>query len=176
MQELAKGWWRQVPPWVRLSAITVVGVLILVIAFAVVGNRQVASENPQLPQSTAAEAPVQSQGEEVNDSPSKETSSTVTTDQTSAPECEIYGPIQGVPDPGYCESTAEMKAAYADCLVGADTIARTPFALGSEDYWRAAKEAWNLSAPIDYEKNGDTLWACLLAYQVVVEEFPGPYF
>ena len=91
-----------------------------------------------------------------------------------SPTCLNYGPIQGVPDPGVCEATADMRSAYQDCILGADQLAYS-FAPGSDDYWRVAKETWNLSSPPSYPKNDQTLWACLLAYQVVSEEFPGPY-
>lgn len=95
-------------------------------------------------------------------------------DATPTPECSTYGPIQGVEDPGYCEATMDMKAAYRDCLVAADELAYS-FAPGSDDYWMLAKQTWNLSSPSGYPKDDETLWACLFAYQVVAEEFPGPY-
>lgn len=87
---------------------------------------------------------------------------------------EPYGPIQGVPDPGYETATPEMKAAYQDCLEGADITANSVVP-GSDEYWMMAKQNWNVSSPSVYPKNDETLWACLLAYQVVAEEFPGPY-
>ena len=95
-------------------------------------------------------------------------------DVEPSPTCLDYGPIQGVPDPGVCEATADMRSAYQDCILGADQLAYS-FVPGSDDYWRVAKETWNLSSPPSYPKNDQTLWACLLAYQVVSEEFPGPY-
>lgn len=94
--------------------------------------------------------------------------------ESASERCENVGPIQGLPDPGYCEATEEMKAAYRDCLIAADEVAYTVPA-GSDEFWMLARQSWNLSSPSDYSKSNENLWACLLAYQVVSEEFPGPY-
>ena len=94
--------------------------------------------------------------------------------EPSSERCENFGPIQGVPDPGYCAATEEMKSAYRDCLIAADEVAYT-VPPGSDEFWMLARQSWNLSSPDDYSKKDENLWACLLAYQVVTEEFPGPY-
>jgi hypothetical protein len=86
-------------------------------------------------------------------------------------DCERYGPIQGVPDPGYCEPTPEMRAAFQDCWQAARIVIRVPIFPRTDAYWQAAKENWNLSYPSTYPKNNETLWSCLLAYEAAAEQF-----
>lgn len=76
--------------------------------------------------------------------------------------------INGVRYPGYV--SAEMDAAYADCVVAADSISMSTFP-GTNDYWMVAQDAWEYSSPVQYPKNGDTQYACYYGYLRVQQEF-----
>lgn len=70
--------------------------------------------------------------------------------------------------PGYV--TADMEAAYADCMYGADSVSMQVFP-GTNDYWTLAEDAWEFSSPPQYPKNNETKYACFYGYLMVQANF-----